>query len=94
MSLLPPDHPDAPKYWMKETSGEVASAMIPYLNGKNLTPNQVGIMKAYLWQWIASPVWRGGAELEQLRQQVLKISNYRELNECIEAAIEMNMDPL
>jgi hypothetical protein len=36
-TLLPPDHPDAPKYWTYESSGVLKPAVEKYLNGKWLT---------------------------------------------------------
>jgi hypothetical protein len=58
MSPLPaPDHPDAPKYWRYETSGDLARAVERFLNNEPMTPVDIGLMRLYLMQWVDSPVW-------------------------------------
>jgi hypothetical protein len=91
---LPPDHPDAPHYWTHETGGELRPAVLQYLEGNPLNVRQVQIMKQYLWQWVASPVWQGHDDLDGLRLRVTRIQTQRDVSECIDAAIELNMDPL
>lgn len=92
--LLPPDHPDAPKFWMNETSGELAAAVKTYLAGERLNNHQVRLMRAYLWQWVRSPVWAPSGTLEALRLRVASIDTQQELSAAIDHATEMGMDPL
>jgi hypothetical protein len=93
-TLLPPDHPDAPRYWMHEQSGVLAPVVRQYLEGKEpLSPRQIGIMRAYLKQWAASPVWAGPG-LNKLRRQIAKISTPAELNDVIRTMTDLSMDPL
>ena len=48
----------APKFWRNETSGQLEFAVRAYLdNPQTMTPNEIAYMRAYLGQWIASPVW-------------------------------------
>ena len=47
----------APGYWMHETSGVLRPAVEAYLAGGTMTPEQIAAMRAYLRQWIMSPVW-------------------------------------
>ena len=55
--MLDPAHPDAPKFWMWETSGVLRPAIMAYIDGHTLTAAQCATMRAYLRQWVGSPVW-------------------------------------
>ena len=55
---LPATHPDAPKYWMYETSGVLADAVDLYLNHRErMTQFALACLRAYCAQWIDSPAW-------------------------------------
>lgn len=93
-ALLSPEHPDAPKYWMHETSGVLARAVEAYLTGKKLDKEQIKLLQASLHQWVQSPVWTPSGSLEVLRLRVAAIECFWDLHRAIEAAVELNMDPL
>lgn len=93
-NILPPDHPDAPKYWIYESSGELATAVKTYLAGERLTNHQIRLMRAYLWQWVRSPVWGASGSLEALRLRVAFIDSREELSQAITHAEALGMDPL
>jgi hypothetical protein len=46
-----------PGYWMHETSGVLRPAVEAYLRDEPMTEAQIAAMRAYLRQWIGSPVW-------------------------------------
>jgi hypothetical protein len=88
--LLPPDHPQAPKYWMNETGGLVP-AIKRYLKGLAPDADDVNLIRAYLRQWIDSPVWDVGdaaarTKLDELRRTVRQIGS--------RLAIDQSIDPL
>jgi hypothetical protein len=98
---LPVDHPDAPGYWMYESSGVLGPVVRAYLLGDELDAVQMKLMKAYLSQWVNSPVWdqnphpdTGLEELRSLRVRVAAINNEAELNQAIQVMTDMGMDPL
>lgn len=107
---LPASHPDAPKYWKYETGGELAAAVLQYLTGRSLTIRDVALMRAYLQQWVNSPVWTACAEpdgpeafpdgpevfqqLDALRKSVGQIRNREDLEQAIAIAVDLGMDPL
>ena len=93
MKLLPPDHPDAPKFWMNETGGLVPMVE-KYLRGGKLTPKEISWIKAYLFQWYRSPVWAPSGVLEALRLRVAAISTQKDIDDIITAGLEIGMDPL
>jgi hypothetical protein len=92
--LLPPDHPDAPKFWMYETSGVLKPVVQAYLNGERLRPEQVRLMRDYLCQWVCSPVWGPSGSLEALRLRVAAIETGQDIDDCIQVCVDLGMDPL
>jgi len=92
--LLPPDHHDAPKYWMYETSGVLKPAVQAYVKGKRLSAHEISLLKAYLWQWVQSPVWAPSGSLEGLRLRVAAITNQEDVHASIAVAVKLGMDPL
>ena len=98
--LLPPDHPDAPKYWAYETSGRLVPVIQAYLTGETLDEAGIGVMRDYLRQWVNSPVWSSGSSiegrqaLESLRARVAAIASREDIEQAIEAAEALGMDPL
>jgi hypothetical protein len=99
-TLLPPDHPQAPKYWMHETGGQLGPAMERYLKGEPEKPDDVNLIRAYLRQWIDSPVWAGGVDdegrvmLDELRADVDQIVSRLTLDMWLENASQLAIDPL
>jgi len=94
MKLLPADHPDAPKFWMYESSGVLKPVVTKYLNGEALDAKEVKVFQAYLWQWYKSPVWEPSGMLEALRLRVAAIATRQDIDDIIEAGLEIGMDPL
>jgi len=87
---------------MHERSGHLAEAMKRYLQEEPLSNYDVGLIRAYLVQWIESPVWdqnpnmdaAGRVELEELRKAAHKITNRRAIDEWVEVATDWGLDPL
>lgn len=87
---------------MHETGGELQPAVSAFLNGETLTIRQIALIRAYLKQWIDSPVWNmnphmtteGLEELEAIRKQVHAIVSDRDIRECIGQMVGAGMDPL
>ncbi len=99
-TLLPPDHPQAPKYWMHEVGGNLVPAMKRYLEGTRAFPDDVNLIRAYLRQWIDSPVWVGGVEsetrnaLDELRRKARELRTISDITTWIEQALDLGIDPL
>lgn len=102
MKIPSPSSPAAPKYWQNEQGGELQPAVLAFLHGDVLTVREVALMRAYLKQWIDSPVWNmnphinadGLAELEAMRKQVQAIVSERDIRECIGQMVGAGMNPL
>jgi hypothetical protein len=95
--------PRAPKYWRYETSGELAIVVGVYLCGERpLTLREIALMRAYVKQWILSPVWdlnpaitdESRAELDQMRQDAGRIASESDLRAWLRRADENGLDPL
>ena len=81
---------------MHETSGELIAAMNRYLAESRsfLEPRDLDLIKAYLWQWVNSPVWGPSGSLQALRMMVTTIKTESDISTAIAAAIRLGMDPL
>lgn len=81
---------------MYETGGKLVPAIERYLEGKPEEPDDVNLIRAYLRQWIDSPVWDAGDldALHDLRRKVRVINSRLEIDWWLEAALELAIDPL
>jgi hypothetical protein len=89
---LPPDHPQAPKFWMAETSGVLLPSVERFLLGKDLDSQDIANLRAYIRQWIFSPVWEG-PDIDSLRDMVDSITSKAQLHLWVKRALEEGIDP-
>jgi hypothetical protein len=95
--LLDPSHPDAPKYWIYEMSGVLVPAVEAYFNRESMTTMQVAAMRAYLRQWIMSPVWDAHtpeAALALLRAGINQLQGREDIDWWLKIALAECIDPL
>lgn len=83
----------APGFWMYECSGVLVPVVHAYLRGDYLSPIMVGIMRAYLRQWINAPGFRGD-EVDALRRDVDSIMTRNDVAAWLDHAIDAGVDPL
>ena len=92
-----------PGYWRNETSGVLAPVVTKFLENKQpLTGEEIGIMRAYLLQWILHPVWstnphedeEGRRTLWELRVRARKLETISEITEWLSDALDFGLDPL
>jgi hypothetical protein len=101
-ALPPPDHKDAPKYWRHETGGRLAIAVENFLNNRLMTVRDVALVRAYLVQWIDSPIWEMNpsidaeslAALNALRLRARRIGAVADIHHWIHDALAEGHDPL
>lgn len=97
-TLLPPDHPQAPKYWEYETGGQLAPAIQRYLENQPEQLADVALIRAYLRQWIDSPVWDAPADtkgtLAELRRTVRLLKTRKHIRDWLNCALDIGIDPL
>ena len=82
----------APGYWMHESTGVLRPAVAHYLNNEPMTRADIAAMRAYLRQWMSGP-WRG-EELEALRAGLDRLTSREAIDDWIELAAELGIDPL
>ena len=97
--FLDPSDPRAPKYWQHETTGVLRPVIEAYLYGRQLGPNSMAVMRAYLRQWIMSPVWDASPhaddeELRGLRDLIDSLTTRAQIDTWLERALEIGIDPL
>jgi hypothetical protein len=102
-TVLPsPDSPNAPKYWRHETGGELRIAVETFLNNRTMTIRQIALMRAYLRQWITSPVWdmnpakdvASERALARLRSAIETLTSEAAIRKWIHQALDQGHDPL
>jgi hypothetical protein len=89
----------APGYWQHETSGVLRPVVEAYLVSDRLTPDQIATMRAYLRQWIMSPVWDanphgGHGALAALRERIDTLTTQNAIDRWIDDADALGFDPL
>jgi hypothetical protein len=97
----PAPAPQPPKYWTFEPH-ELGTAVQNYMGGKDLTVRDVLRMRAYLKQWVDSPVWEvypcetdGGRQwLAELRERVRAIASRDDITQALSIMTAHRMDPL
>lgn len=98
---LPPEHPDAPKYWMNEAGGKLAPAVERYLRNETMTVEDCRLLVLYFQQWVNSPVWdanlditpSGKKELDTLRRDVATARTLSDIDACTNLATDLGIDP-
>lgn len=93
---------EGPGYWMHETSGVLRPAVEAYLAGAVLTPEQIAALRAYLRQWIMSPVWDENphatvgdqARLDRLRGAIERLTDRPAIERWLGDASIAALDPL
>lgn len=82
-----------PGYWMHETTGVLRPAVEAYLRGDEMTTDHIAAMRAYLRQWIASPVWSGPA-VPGLRAKIDDLISRGAIQMWLAIAEREGLDPL
>lgn len=99
---MAPSGSEHPGYWMHETSGVLRPAVMAYLTGAELQPDQVAALRAYLRQWIMAPAWDrlpGGDTaarvwLGELRARIDHLVDRESIAGWLAEALDGGIDPL
>lgn len=88
-----------PGYWRNETTGVLRPVVLRYLKGHELRPSDCAALRAYIRQWITSPVWdlnpHGGHEtLAGLRSRLDDLTSRQAIEAWLDDATELGLDPL
>lgn len=87
-----------PLNWKDETSGELPSAVFKYFSSEHLFESEISLIVEYCQHYINAPCWdaTGGfpTELAALRLSATTISTVGDINQWINACLEIAIDPL
>lgn len=86
------DTPVPAGYWMYESSGVLRPAVERYLNGDQLSANDIAAMRTYLRQWIQNGNFRG-LEIKMLREIVDSLNTREQIKEWSDLAMTAGCDP-
>ena len=100
--MLPLNHRLAPRFWRNETGGKLQPAIERYLRNEPEKPDDIAWIRAYLRQWIDSPVWdqnptmtrESRLELALLRTRAAILRTRAEIGEWLRLALDAGIDPL
>ena len=80
-------------YWMHEASGGLRPAVVAYLHHEPLSEAEIGLIREYLREW-SEHVWSyGDKAVEPLRAKVDGLTSIEAINEWIDEAVEIGIDP-
>jgi len=82
-----------PHYWMTEQTGRLAEAVEQYLNGERLGPQELGLIRQYLRQYIERALMTGDADRKALLRQVETLSGQREIERLADELAEVGIEP-
>jgi hypothetical protein len=91
-----------PQYWMYETSGVLRAAVEAYVQDRPLHIHHLLALRAYLRQWITSPVWDWNPHatetdreiLAELRDAIERLQTRQAIELWLYDAVALGMDPL
>jgi hypothetical protein len=102
-----PVYPDGlPLAWRGETSGELRSAMLAYLDAclgrGQASEGQLELVRLYLEYYVGAPCWSDGfnwdeemrAALSALRGAIRDAHSLEAINAWVKQALETGIDPL
>lgn len=80
-------------YWMHETTGTLRPVVERYLQREPLEIREIGIMRAYLRQWIGWPGWIS-PKVGDLRAAIDQIATREDIEFWVCQAEDEGIDPL
>lgn len=85
-----------PGFWMNEATGVLEPAVSAYLNGQPLTETHIAALRAYLIQWVSSPIWMNSDDdfLTPLRAETAMVSDRASIERVVDEMTQRGMDPL
>ncbi len=86
-----------PLNWRNETSGELPRVVFKFFSSQCLATNEIALVAEYCRHYINAPCWDATGEfpdeLAALRQSADSISSVRDINQWINACLEIAIDP-
>jgi len=82
-----------PGYWPNEVTGVLAPVVRAYLNGNDLSADDVAVLRAYFTQWIYALGFCGPL-VDELRREVGTLSSRRDVTRWLDMAEKAGCDPL
>ncbi|MEH1849280.1 MAG: hypothetical protein V7L25_31000 [Nostoc sp.] len=86
-----------PLNWRNETSGELPRVVSKYFSSQYLNTNEITLLAEYCRHYINAPCWdaTGGfpTETAALRQSATTISTVADVDQWIDACLEIAIDP-
>ncbi|MEN9936519.1 MAG: hypothetical protein RLZZ387_3098 [Chloroflexota bacterium] len=82
-----------PHFWMTEQSGRLEAAVDAYFNGEKLTTVQLGLIKAYLRQYLERALLTGDANRGALLRAVEALKSTRDIERFADEIAGYGVEP-
>lgn len=82
-----------PRFWMEETTGQLAAAIEVYLRSEPLSDAQLELIKLYLRQYLERAVLAEGADRHRLLERVERLRRVGDVERFAEALSEVGVEP-
>jgi hypothetical protein len=94
-----PDYPypfevaTPPRFWMEETSGQLAAAIEVYMRSEPLSAEQLELIKLYLRQYVERAVIAQDADRPRLLERIAKLRRVGDVERLADALSEVGIEP-
>jgi hypothetical protein len=94
-----PDYPypfavaTPPRFWMEETTGQLAAAVEVYMRSEPLTAEQLELIKLYLRQYVERAVIAHDADRRRLLDRIEKLRRVGDVERLADDLSEAGVEP-
>jgi hypothetical protein len=82
-----------PRFWMEETTGQLAAAIEVYMRSEPLTAGQLQLIKLYLRQYVERAVIAQDADRRKLLERIEKLRRVGDVERLADALSEAGVEP-
>jgi len=89
--------PRLPTEWQHETSGQLRPAVLAYLNKQRMEAHDFAAIRGYLLHYVQAPCWKKAGQAEhwqELEHGILSLKSRSALDDWLDEAAEIGLDPL
>lgn len=89
----PFDVPQPPRFWMEETSGQLAEAVEVYMRDEPLSSAQLDLLRLYLRQYLERAVMAGEEQRQRFLNRIEKLRKTRDIERLAGELSEFGVEP-
>ncbi len=82
-----------PRFWMEETTGQLAAAIEVYMRGEPLSDEQLELIKLYLRQYVERAVIAQDANRGKLLERIARLKRVEDVERLADALSDAGIEP-